>query len=109
MDSIMKKVSEFFEKHPDAKTVMVQRAPTASETAAAVRVLQLSMFVDHEFAWGWHCNIAMSFFDEMKSMRELSEHPGLPKIANRAAARFMKTCFDVDVREFEQWKALGID
>jgi hypothetical protein len=28
--------------------------------------------------------------------------------ANRAAARFMKHCFDIDVREFEQWKALGI-
>jgi hypothetical protein len=31
------------------------------------------------------------------------------KVANRAAARFMKNCFDVNVHEFEQWKSLEIE
>jgi hypothetical protein len=57
------------------------------------------MFVDQELAWGWHCNIAMAAVDEGVDA----------KVANRAAARFMKNCFDVNVHEFEQWKSLEIE
>ena len=40
----------------------------------------------------WHCNIAMSVYDECTS--DIS-HDDAHKIGNRAASRFMKMCFDV--------------
>lgn len=48
---------------------------------------------DHEYAWGWHCNIAMASIDEGVS----------PAIGNRAAARFMQMCFGVDTSKFEEY------
>lgn len=41
---------------------------------------------DPDFAWVWHCNIAMPIYDEC------SDHT----TANRAAARVMQTVFGVD-------------
>ena len=49
---------------------------------------------DPEYAWSWHCNIAMASYDEGLSK---------PK-ANKAAARFMKNCFDVDTSKSEYYK-----
>jgi len=43
-------------------------------------------------AHAWHCNIAMSVYDECTS--DIS-HDDAHKIGNRAASRFMKMCFDV--------------
>lgn len=43
-------------------------------------------------AHAWHCNIAMSFYDECTN--DIS-HDDAHKIGNRAASRFMKMCFDV--------------
>lgn len=48
---------------------------------------------DIEYAWGWHCNIAVSAMDE-----------GLDHSAsNRAAARFMKNAFDIDTTKCEHF------
>jgi len=47
---------------------------------------------DSEYAWAWHCNIAMATYDEGCL--------SLPK-ANRAAARFMKNAFGVDMTKHE--------
>jgi hypothetical protein len=60
----------------------------------ALEVLKRAMQNDSGFAWGWHCNIAVTFQDEGGSHRQ----------ANEAAARFMRTCFGVDVTKFDQWK-----
>lgn len=49
---------------------------------------------DEDYAWAWHCNIAVSFMDEN----------GTHEQANRAAARIMKTLFDVDVSEFKNFE-----
>jgi hypothetical protein len=48
---------------------------------------------DREYAWSWHCNVAMHFQDE----------GGGHEQANRAAARFMQNCFQVHVTNFDQW------
>ena len=48
--------------------------------------LSEAMNADCDLAWGWHCNMAMAAFDEGL------EHGA----ANRAAARFMKTAFEVN-------------
>jgi len=44
---------------------------------------------DFMYAWGWHCNIAVCSQDE--GMDHVS--------SNKAAARFMKICFDVDTTQ----------
>lgn len=53
----------------------------------AFDVLRSALQNDADYAWAWHCNIAMASFDE-----------GLSRpAANRAAARFMQNCFDIDM------------
>lgn len=57
--------------------------------------LKTAIQADNDYAWTWHCNVAMPFQDEGGSHEQ----------ANRAAARFMATAFDVDVTTFDQWKS----
>lgn len=65
-------------------------------TKEAMDHLRAALQSDPDYAWGWHCNIAMAAFDE-----------GLDRgAANRAAARFMKNCFGVDTgwrTETDEW------
>lgn len=61
--------------------------PTAlsDSVSLAMDALRVAMINDPEYAWGWHCNIAMAAQDE-----------GLERIASqRAANRFMERCFKV--------------
>lgn len=51
-----------------------------------MRILSSAIRDDPWYAWSWHCNIAMSYVDEGVT----------PEQGNKAAARFMKNCFDVD-------------
>jgi hypothetical protein len=69
-------------------------------TKEAMDHLRTALQVDREYAWGWHCNIAMAAVDE-----------GMDRAAaNRAAARFMKNCFGVDsYRPAEEWPDVVID
>lgn len=54
------------------------------------------MHRDPEYAWAWHCNLAMAFFDEgIVSMWQ----------ANSAASRIMRQFFDIDIRENHYWQA----
>jgi hypothetical protein len=46
---------------------------------------------DPDYAWSWHCNIAVAYQDE----------GGTHQAANRAAARFMRNCFDADANEYD--------
>ena len=52
----------------------------------SMEYLSVAMKKDTEYAWSWHCNIAMAAHD-----KGLDHKP-----ANEAAANFMKTCFGVD-------------
>jgi hypothetical protein len=57
----------------------------------AITTLREAFHNDPEYAWSWHCNLAMSAYDE-----------GLCKpAANRAAARFMRLAFDIDMTKHE--------
>ncbi len=47
------------------------------------------------YAHTWHCNVAMSVYDELTM--DVS-HEDAHRIANAAASRFMKLCFDVDTK-----------
>lgn len=68
-------------------------------TKEAFDTLKAALQADSEFAWGWHCNIAMAFVDE--SGVALAT-------ANRAAARFMKNCFGIDTSQSPQYATLKI-
>jgi hypothetical protein len=58
----------------------------------AIEVLSMAM-KDEDYAWGWQCNIAMSFVDVGGGHLE----------ANKAAANFMKQTFDVDITKFKEY------
>lgn len=59
-----------------------------------IEALGEAMRKDSDYAWGWHCNIAVCSMDEGLSN----------EASNRAAARCMKSLFDVDVTEFDEFK-----
>lgn len=67
------------------------------EFCAAFATLKAGLQTDPEYAWGWQCNIAMCAVDEGVD----------PIVANNIAARFMKLCFDVDIKQSTQWESLG--
>lgn len=52
----------------------------------AIDTLKQAMADDPDYAYGWHCNIAMAFQDEGADYEQ----------AQRAASRFMRTAFDVE-------------
>ena len=56
------------------------------DTEQAVKTLSDNMKENYDFAWSWHCNIAMAAYDEGLS------HTA----ANKAAERFMSNAFGVD-------------
>jgi hypothetical protein len=64
-------------------------------TGEAFEALKAAIQADDDYAWGWHCNIAMAFYDEGETHEQ----------ANKAAARCMSIVFDVDVTTFDQWKS----
>ena len=54
--------------------------------AEAMQELSRYMQIDPEYAWSWHCNVAM-----------VAQDAGAPhKEANERAADFMRRAFDVD-------------
>ena len=59
------------------------------EIGAAMAVLKAAIKADPDYAWGWHCNIAMAAFDA-----------GCPHgAANEGAARVLQMLFGIDTRE----------
>lgn len=59
-----------------------------------IEALSEAMRKDPDYAWGWHCNIAVCSMDEGLSN----------EASNRAAARCMRALFGVDVTEFDEFK-----
>jgi len=80
-------------------TLITDETADQEVTNAAFQVLKHAIRRDDSYAWSWHCGIAMAFVDEAGVAHAT---------ANRAAARFMQMCFDVDVTKSEQWASLGI-
>lgn len=64
------------------------------EPAHATTQLKRAMEDDDEYAWSWHCNIAMALMDAGSSHEN----------ANLKAASVMRTCFGIDTKSFEYYK-----
>jgi len=61
------------------------------KTKQAFTELRRTIHNDKEYAWGWHCNIAMASVDEGM------DHAA----ANRAAARLMYNLFGIALKDYE--------
>jgi hypothetical protein len=103
--------------------------PSQEQTAKAFAVLKAAMQADSGFAWSWHCNLAMSVYDESRPQciceildgkefsghrpdcavvrahdaRHFKEHQLSHEFCNNTAARFMKLCFDVDTSKHPEF------
>lgn len=60
--------------------------PAGEPVASAVQTVIEAMQADPDYAWGWHCNIAMAFVDA----------GGSHYTANQGAARFMRMLANVE-------------
>lgn len=73
----------------------------------AMHIIREAMIDDEpgvpgSYAHSWHCNIAMMCYDAMCSGLyddpQGFDHERAHKVANDAASRFMKLCFDVETK-----------
>jgi len=73
-----------------------------STPAQAIEALSQAFKADPDFAYTWHCSIAMACYDSMEgySMLGPADHR---KIGNEAASRFMKLAFDVETKGPESY------
>ena len=68
--------------------------------------LKLALQKDLDYAWTWHCNLAMAFYDSWNNETRPAD---IHRKANEAAARFMKQAFDVDVKQCKQYQDIAAD
>lgn len=68
--------------------------PSKAQAAAAFQELQTALQADVDYAWSWHCNLAMPIMDSIRCT---------PFEANKAAADLMQFLFKINVRKLEQW------
>jgi len=62
---------------------------------AALDILEKSFADDPEYAYSWHCNIAMACYD---AIGDSLSHEEAHKISNEAATRFMKLAFNTETK-----------
>lgn len=87
------KRQKVFVDEPDEDEVDMDNVENPEDVGEAIEVIERKMREDSDLAWSWHSNIAVCFMDEGGSHEQ----------ANKAAARFMKLAFDVDVTKIEHW------
>ena len=68
----------------------------ANITAAAMDTVRKALHDDPEYAWAWHCNIAMASVDEGMDWNA----------AQFAASRFMQICFGVDTSKNDHFEGV---
>jgi predicted TIM-barrel fold metal-dependent hydrolase len=71
-----------------------QPSPTAP---VAFRGLQAALRADPDYAWAWHCNVAMPVMDATGVSHE---------VANATAARLMRHLFDIDITTHACYRAM---
>ena len=59
--------------------------------------LKFAMKDDPDYAWAWHCNVAMPIKDSIGCSH---------KDANVAAARVMQHLFEVDITKMKEYQAV---
>lgn len=72
---------------------MITKFDSCRYSGTAMTMLS-EAFKDENYAWFWHCEIVMCIMDE-----DGISH----KSAHKSAARFMKSCFDVDTTKHDRF------
>ena len=67
--------------------------PTLKTPCDAMDVMRAAFQSDPDYAYGWHCNLAMAYYDAGRDGQNDAEQL---RIANDAASRFMKMAFGVE-------------
>ncbi len=75
----------------------------SDEVSKALAVIKQAMVDDNpseqgSYAHSWHCNISMMCHDAMFDANVACKMNQRHKVANDAASRFMKLCFDVETK-----------
>lgn len=73
-------------EHPEPRQVYAPIGPYAE--------LKKQIEEDADYAWAWHCNLAMPVMDEINCSHEQ---------ANRAGARLMAILFGIDITQHRHW------
>ena len=81
-------------KYLDAPDRWLNAPPTIKTPKEAMDVLRCHLQSDPDYAWSWHCNIAMAAVDEGL------DHDS----AQLAAARFMRSAFSIDTLKPPYWQ-----
>lgn len=77
-------------------TLMLFSAQEAGQAApSAMQALTAALKADPEYAWAWHCNLAMPIMDGAKVSH---------RIANLTAARLMRHLFDIDTEKHQHFE-----
>jgi len=100
VDKVMQKTLKLAQSQLNNYKVAFQdfaRDAVVTDPRSAFNELKFSIQQDQSFAWSWHCNVAMASYDEGV------DHA----TANKAAARFMQSCFGVDTSKFKEYLAFG--
>lgn len=69
---------------------------TKGKTLKALQSLSDIMVNDNEYAWSWHCNLAMMAVDAGANHKD----------ANIRASDFMRTAFGVDTSKLKEYKQI---
>ena len=67
----------------------------------AIAVLKEAMIKDPAYAYGWHANIAMSFYDAIPENPSVWKiyHSEIHRVCNEGATCFMKRLFDIETSQ----------
>ena len=77
------------------RAVAPQAGATVGEKSpSAFGQLKAALAADAEYAWAWHCNLAMPIMDSLHCTS---------KGANKAGADLMQYLFGIDIRKHEYW------
>ena len=77
-----------------------------TEIEQAVNTLKQALKDDPDYAYSWHCNIAMMCYDSIRDHTEpcVDIHALAHKIGNDAATRFMSIAFDAKTEFIDEPK-----
>jgi hypothetical protein len=86
--------ADFRDALRESRAALAQTAPVGEATLSAFEFLKAALHADGDYAWSWHCNLAMPIMDSIHCA---------PELANKAGADLMQYLFGIDVRKFDQW------
>lgn len=59
---------------------------------------------DPDYAWSWHCNIAMNLMDNLGSYNPKANQQERSRVCNEAAAKMMNYIFNIDTAKHEHYE-----